>query len=425
MFGWEFPPHVSGGLGVACEGLVRGLLELETEVALVLPFARHRQRHGAAQDHLLLRRRIGGEGDGRGPPGPRCACGAIRESLEALRDRGRSTKRSGARRDAPGPRSSRTLRPRPPTPRSCATPLRPARIAAREILRRHPCARLADVPGGDRGAARERQAPRAPRPRHRVRPHRRRAATRSWRRSSGSASRPPTASSPSRATPPTSSAERYGVPAERLRVVHNAIDAQASGRRAWSVEEEEPLVLFAGPHHRRRRDPSTSWRPPRASPPRCRRVKFAVAGLRRSAAADDGARRLARALRPLPLHGLPAAGAARPPLRARRRLRDALGLGALRPDGARGAPARHARHRFADRGRLAKSCATCCAWTSATSRASRARSCRCCSFPPLRDTLGSRGRAEVERLSWREVGLALPHRLPRIGGTIDAADPQP
>ena len=26
MFGWEFPPQISGGLGVACEGLVRGLL---------------------------------------------------------------------------------------------------------------------------------------------------------------------------------------------------------------------------------------------------------------------------------------------------------------------------------------------------------------------------------------------------------------
>ena len=37
MFGWEFPPYVSGGLGVACEGLVRGLVELDTEVALVLP----------------------------------------------------------------------------------------------------------------------------------------------------------------------------------------------------------------------------------------------------------------------------------------------------------------------------------------------------------------------------------------------------
>ena len=37
MFGWEFPPYVSGGLGVACEGLVRGLLELSQEIVLVLP----------------------------------------------------------------------------------------------------------------------------------------------------------------------------------------------------------------------------------------------------------------------------------------------------------------------------------------------------------------------------------------------------
>lgn len=37
MFGWEFPPVVSGGLGVATEGLVRGLLENGAEVVLVLP----------------------------------------------------------------------------------------------------------------------------------------------------------------------------------------------------------------------------------------------------------------------------------------------------------------------------------------------------------------------------------------------------
>jgi glycosyltransferase involved in cell wall biosynthesis len=37
MFGWEFPPYVSGGLGVACGGLVKGLLELSTEIVLVLP----------------------------------------------------------------------------------------------------------------------------------------------------------------------------------------------------------------------------------------------------------------------------------------------------------------------------------------------------------------------------------------------------
>ena len=25
MFGWEFPPYVSGGLGAACEGMVHAL----------------------------------------------------------------------------------------------------------------------------------------------------------------------------------------------------------------------------------------------------------------------------------------------------------------------------------------------------------------------------------------------------------------
>jgi len=37
MFGWEFPPYISGGLGVASEGLVRGLLQSGAQVVLVLP----------------------------------------------------------------------------------------------------------------------------------------------------------------------------------------------------------------------------------------------------------------------------------------------------------------------------------------------------------------------------------------------------
>ena len=37
MFGWEFPPHNSGGLGVACEGLVRGLSQAGARVTFVLP----------------------------------------------------------------------------------------------------------------------------------------------------------------------------------------------------------------------------------------------------------------------------------------------------------------------------------------------------------------------------------------------------
>ena len=37
MFGWEFPPHISGGLGSACEGIVRALTQKGTDVIFVLP----------------------------------------------------------------------------------------------------------------------------------------------------------------------------------------------------------------------------------------------------------------------------------------------------------------------------------------------------------------------------------------------------
>ena len=37
MFGWEFPPHISGGLGTACFGLTSGLLEHDVDVLFVVP----------------------------------------------------------------------------------------------------------------------------------------------------------------------------------------------------------------------------------------------------------------------------------------------------------------------------------------------------------------------------------------------------
>jgi glycosyltransferase involved in cell wall biosynthesis len=38
MFGWEFPPHISGGLGTACYGLTKGLSKIpELEVIFVVP----------------------------------------------------------------------------------------------------------------------------------------------------------------------------------------------------------------------------------------------------------------------------------------------------------------------------------------------------------------------------------------------------
>jgi len=37
MFGWEFPPFHSGGLGIACQGLTNGLKKTDAEVIFVLP----------------------------------------------------------------------------------------------------------------------------------------------------------------------------------------------------------------------------------------------------------------------------------------------------------------------------------------------------------------------------------------------------
>lgn len=39
MFGWEFPPHIAGGLGTACLGLTRGLAKQGVEVLFVMPKA--------------------------------------------------------------------------------------------------------------------------------------------------------------------------------------------------------------------------------------------------------------------------------------------------------------------------------------------------------------------------------------------------
>ena len=40
MFGWEFPPHISGGLGTACYGLTRGLLKIPgMKIRFVVPKA--------------------------------------------------------------------------------------------------------------------------------------------------------------------------------------------------------------------------------------------------------------------------------------------------------------------------------------------------------------------------------------------------
>jgi glycogen(starch) synthase len=37
MFGWEFPPHISGGLGTACHGLTESLSQQNVDIIFVVP----------------------------------------------------------------------------------------------------------------------------------------------------------------------------------------------------------------------------------------------------------------------------------------------------------------------------------------------------------------------------------------------------
>lgn len=41
MIGWEYPPHNSGGLGVACEGLTKALADQNTQIYFTLPYQHH------------------------------------------------------------------------------------------------------------------------------------------------------------------------------------------------------------------------------------------------------------------------------------------------------------------------------------------------------------------------------------------------
>ncbi len=50
MFGWEFPPHISGGLGTACFGITKGLSKLGTEIIFVLP----QQKGSIHESHVRL-----------------------------------------------------------------------------------------------------------------------------------------------------------------------------------------------------------------------------------------------------------------------------------------------------------------------------------------------------------------------------------
>ncbi|NLR62597.1 glycosyltransferase family 4 protein [Chitinophaga polysaccharea] len=46
MFGWEFPPYISGGLGTACHGISKGLLACDVDVVFVVPKAQGNEDTG-------------------------------------------------------------------------------------------------------------------------------------------------------------------------------------------------------------------------------------------------------------------------------------------------------------------------------------------------------------------------------------------
>ncbi len=47
MFGWEFPPHISGGLGTACYGLTKGLSKYDVDILFVVPKASGNEERGS------------------------------------------------------------------------------------------------------------------------------------------------------------------------------------------------------------------------------------------------------------------------------------------------------------------------------------------------------------------------------------------
>ena len=51
MLGWEYPPHIAGGLGVACEGLTKALARLGVDITFVVPCL----MGGESAPHMTLR----------------------------------------------------------------------------------------------------------------------------------------------------------------------------------------------------------------------------------------------------------------------------------------------------------------------------------------------------------------------------------
>jgi glycogen(starch) synthase len=241
MFGWEFPPYISGGLGVACEGLVRGLVELETEVALVLPY--RAIESGTAQ--LKIISSYEGASEARATGEGRRVLLRLRRIPSLLKPYVTEAVYEEERREA---QRTGTTFVGNYGPDLHSEVLRygaaAARIAYREsfdVIHAHDW--LTFLAGIE-----ARRATGKPLVLH--------VHATEFDRSGGSENAFVTAierlgfSQADRIVAVSGYtadlvSRHYDVPAERLRVVHNAIDAKESVGD-WSVEEEDPLVLFAG-----------------------------------------------------------------------------------------------------------------------------------------------------------------------------------
>jgi glycosyltransferase involved in cell wall biosynthesis len=374
MFGWEFPPYVSGGLGVACEGLVRGLRELGTRVLLVLPDHPRKRRRDRREPFVRVRRvrtilspyvteetyvreRVAAD-ERRGPSlyGPNlhteviryagaAARIALRESFDVIHAHDWLTFLAGIHAQ-----------------RATGKPL-VAHVHATEYDRAGASPNRFVMAVERAGLA---------------------AADRVVAVSGYTAE---------------ILSSRYGVPADRLRVVHNAIDPGQPLAR-WTLEEGEPLVLFAG-RITRQKGPEYFVEAAARVAAEMPSVKFAVAG------EGDRLRDMVALVAALGLENrflftgfLPPEDLdrlyARADVYVMPSVSEPFGLTALEAL-RQGTPVilsrsagvsevvRHAlRVRFGDVDDLASKILAVLL------------------YPPLKETLSSRGREEVQQLSWRE-----------------------
>ena len=398
MFGWEFPPRVSGGLGVACEGLVRGLLELDVDVTLVVPFAAEAVRSDGFRILSLPARRERERPTAK-PARVRVRMRRIASLLrpyatpelyaEAL-ERVESGPPEGAGASLYGPDlSSEVLR------YAAAA----AGLAAREsfdVIHAHDwltyLAGLQAARASGKPLVAHVHATEFDRTDGSGNPF----VTAIERAGLAAADRVVAVSGYTAEIVQT----RYGVPRERVRVVHNAIDARRVPR-PWTVDETQPLVLFAG-RITAQKGPEYFVDAAARVADEMPAVRFAVAGsgdrlramMERVAALGLSDRFLFTGF--LPPDRLDALYA-RADLYVMPSMSEPFGLTALEAlqHGTPVIVSRNAGVSEVVRNVLRVD------FGDVEGLASQILSVLL--FPPLKGTLAARGRAEVERLSWREA----------------------